>query len=205
MKINLGSGSTPLDDYINVDMDSLEDLKIRYPHRKFSGDTVIKQWDIFNLPVDNDSVDEIRSECLFEHLNFVEEKAIFYEVKRVLKPGGILHLCVPDFNELVKTWINAKDDWQDWYRTDKEAIEQQHWFGQNSYSMDNKWGYTTACLFGNQHGNGQFHKNCYTLNKLKKIFDRIGFEVIQHENFMWPRGQDSIIRIIGKKLQEKTK
>ena len=84
MKINLGSGSTPLDGYINIDMDTLEDLKRRYPNREFADDIVIKQWDIFNLPVQDESVNEVRSECLFEHLNFIEEKAIFYEVKRVL-------------------------------------------------------------------------------------------------------------------------
>jgi len=200
MKINLGSGSTPLDGYINVDMDTLEDLKRRYPNREFADDVVIKQWDIFNLPVQNESVDEVRSECLFEHLNFIEEKAIFYEVKRVLKPGGILHLCVPDFNEFVKAWIDAKDDWQDWYRTDKEAIEQEHWFGQNSYSMENKWGYMTACFFGSQNGEGQYHKNCYTIGKLKKIFDRLGFKMQHSETYEWPRGKSIIIKVIGQKI-----
>ena len=35
MKINLGCGSKPLKDYINVDMDTLEDLRERYPNRTF--------------------------------------------------------------------------------------------------------------------------------------------------------------------------
>ena len=96
MKINLGCASEPLSDYINVDMDSISDLKKRYPHKKFPVNVIIEQWDIFNLPVENNSVDEIRADCLFEHLNFKEEKQIFMEVSRVLKVGGILNLAVPD-------------------------------------------------------------------------------------------------------------
>ena len=85
MKINLGCGCTPLEDYINVDMDTLEDLKNRYPHKEFSDSLIIKQWDIFNLPVESGTVQEIRADCLFEHLDFREEKIIFYEIKRALK------------------------------------------------------------------------------------------------------------------------
>ena len=35
VRLNLGCGSTPLENYINVDMDSLEDLKERYPNKTF--------------------------------------------------------------------------------------------------------------------------------------------------------------------------
>ena len=70
MKINLGCGSTHLEGYINIDMDTLEDLRTRYPDRNFLEDTIIKQWDIFNLPVKDGTVAEIRSDCTFEHLNF---------------------------------------------------------------------------------------------------------------------------------------
>ena len=85
MKINLGCASNPLDDYVNIDMDSLEDMRSRYPNKSFSDDLVIKQWDIFNLPVESGTVEEIRADCLFEHLDFREEKIIFHEIKRALK------------------------------------------------------------------------------------------------------------------------
>ena len=104
MKINLGCGSTPLKDYTNVDMDTLEDLRERYPNRTFEDGIIIKQWDIFNLPVEDGTVDEIRADCLFEHLNFIDEKRAFYEVKRVLKTGGIFEISVPDFDEIMESW-----------------------------------------------------------------------------------------------------
>ena len=71
IKINLGCGNNPLKDYINVDMDTIEDLRERYPDKKFPDTTIIKNWDIFNLPVSDNSVDEVRADCLFEHLTYL--------------------------------------------------------------------------------------------------------------------------------------
>lgn len=200
MKINLGCGSTPLKGYTNVDMDTLQQLRERYPNREFSDDLVIEQWDIFNLPVEDGSVDEIRADCLFEHLNFKEERLIFEESKRVLKTGGLLDISVPDFETIAKQWLEAEDNWQDWYRDDDEAVEQAHWFGTYEYSFKNRWGYVTASLFGSQNGEGQYHKNCYTIGKLKKIFDRLGLKMQHSETYEWPRGKDIIIKAIGQKI-----
>ena len=197
MKINLGCASEPLSDYINVDMDSLSDIKQRYPHKKFPANIIIEQWDIFNLPVENNSVDEIRADCLFEHLNFKEEKQIFMEVSRVLKVGGILNLAVPDAEAFFKSWLAAEDNWQDWYRDDDEAINDEHWFGTYEYSYKNRWGYLTACLYGSQNGEGQYHKNCYTLSKLKNICKKLNFDIISTETFKWRHSNnlDDILRI----------
>ena len=199
MKINLGCGSTPLQGYINVDMDTLEDLRVRYPNRDFPDDTIIKQWDIFNLPIEDGAAEEIRSDCLFEHLNFREEKLMFYEVQRALKSGGVFNLSVPDFEETVKLWLQAEDDWKDWFRDDDEAIEKTHWFGTYEYAFTNRWGYLIPCIFGSQNGEGQYHKNCYTVGKLRNIFERLDFDMVDESYYKWPRGDVSIIRVIGKK------
>ena len=199
MKINLGCGSTPLEGYINIDMDTLEDLRTRYPDRNFLDDTIIKQWDIFNLPVKDGTVEEIRSDCMFEHLNFREEKIMFYEVQRVLKSGGIFKLSVPDFEETVRLWLQAEDDWKDWFRDDDEAIEQTHWFGTYEYSFDNRWGYLVPSIFGSQNGEGQYHKNCYTIGKLRNIFKKLDFDMVDESYYKWPRGDARIIKVIGKK------
>ena len=201
MKINLGCASEPLSGYVNVDMDSLEGLKERYPNKEFPNDVTVEQWDIFNLPVEDGSVDEVRADCIFEHLNFKEEKRAFEEVKRVLKVGGILNLAVPDIESYLKAWLEADDDWQDWFRDDEEAINQKHWFGTYEYSYKNRWGYLTACLFGSQNGEGQYHKNCYTIGKLRKICDKLNLEIIHEEVFKWKHSGnlDDIIRIKAKK------
>ena len=201
VKLNLGCGNNPLKDYINVDMDTIEDLRERYPDKEFSDDTIIKNWDIFNLPVPNNSVDEVRADCLFEHLNFKEEKKAFYEVKRILKPGGIFNLSVPDLEHIIKSWLEAEDDWKDWYRDDDEAISNLHWFGTYEYSYKNRWGYAMAVLYGSQNGEGQYHKNGYTINKLKNISKSLNFDVVSHEIYPWhnDNGVSKIIRFISKK------
>ena len=53
--------------------------------------------DIFDLPYDDGSVDEVIADGFVEHLSFLEESKFFYEMKRVLKPGGILNFSVPNF------------------------------------------------------------------------------------------------------------
>jgi predicted SAM-dependent methyltransferase len=201
MKINLGCASNPLFEYTNVDIDTLEDMKLRYPNKSFSDDLVIKQWDIFNLPVEDNSVDEVRADCLFEHLSFKEEKNIFHEVKRVLKVGGVLNLAVPDAESIVRSWMDAEDDWKDWYRDDDEAIKKKHWFGTYEYSYKNRWGYLTACFFGSQNGEGQYHKNFYTIGKLRNICKVLDLEIFHEELFNWSNSEnlDKIIRIKAKK------
>ena len=32
--------------------------------------------------------------------------------KRALKTGGLLRFCVPDFEDYVKKWIEAEDNWK---------------------------------------------------------------------------------------------
>ena len=195
IKLNLGCGSRPLPGYINVDLDSIEGLKARYPLQEFPEGIEIYNFDIFNLPFRDSSVDEVLADSLLEHLSFAEEPKIFLEVKRVLRPGGILHFSVPDFEKIFEIWLAAKDDWKDFYRNDPEAIANNHWFGQYSNSMDNRWGYLMASIFGNQNGPGQFHKNCYTVAKIRAILKRLEFDELEISHFLWKGDRDPMILV----------
>ena len=57
----------------------------RYPNLDIP-DIPIFQYDIFNLSsfCKIGTVDEIKCDCLLEHLSFKEEKKFWYEVKEVL-------------------------------------------------------------------------------------------------------------------------
>lgn len=200
IKLNLGCGGRPLLDYINVDMDSLEDLKARYPNQNFSDDMIVNNYDIFNLPFEDGSVDEIRADAFIEHLSFVDEKRLFLEVKRVLKKDGVFTFSVPNFEKVVRMWLEAKDDFKDFYRMDDEAIKNQHWFGNNSYTTDNRWGYLTAMIFGSQCGEGQYHVNCYTIPKIKSILKIIGFQEVSISEFLWKGERDPMIQVEAKKI-----
>jgi len=195
IKLNIGCGGCPLPAYINIDCDDLETLKHRYPQKQFPEDVKVYDYDIFNLPFPDGTIAEVKADSLIEHLSFIEEPKFFYEVKRVLCPGGIFQFSTTDFEEIVKLWLSAKDDWKDFYRNDEEAILQQHWFGQYSYSLKNRWGYLCASIFGSQNGDGQFHKNCYTVSKVRAILKRIGFQELEISHYLWKNDRDPMIYV----------
>jgi predicted SAM-dependent methyltransferase len=195
IRLNLGCGGRPLPGYINVDSDSLEELKARYPTQEFQEDIEIYDYDIFNLPFPDSSLAEVRADSLIEHLSFIEEPRFFSEVKRVLKPGGIFQFSTPDFEEVAKLWLAAKDEWKDFFRNEEEAIKSQHWFGQYSYSTDNRWGYLSAMIFGSQNGAGQFHRNCYTVPKLRAILRRLELEEVEISRYRWKGDRDLMILV----------
>lgn len=195
IRLNIGCGGRPLPGYINIDSDDLETLKRRYPQQQFPYDIRIYQYDIFNLPFSDGSVVEIKADSLIEHLSFIEEPKFFYEVKRVLCPGGIFQFSTTNFEEIVKLWLAAADDWEDFFRNDDEAIAHQHWFGQYSYSTKNRWGYLCAMIFGSQNGEGQFHKNCYTVPKIRAILKHLEFREIEISHYQWKNDRDPMIYV----------
>ena len=200
IKLNIGCGGRPLHGYINVDMDNLEALRIRYPSQNFDEDLRVEQYDIFNLPFEDGAVDEVRAEGLIEHLPFIDEPRFFYEVARVLKTNGVLYVSTVDFELSVKQWLDAEDNWQDFYKDDRESIMNNHWFGTYTYSPNNRWGYLTATLFGSQNGSGQFHTNCYSEAKLRAICSRLNLRVESIKRFQWKGDRDHMLGLRAVKL-----
>ena len=49
-RLNIGCGGRPLRGYINIDMDTLDQIRLRYPNQIFDDDLIVVQYDIFNLP-----------------------------------------------------------------------------------------------------------------------------------------------------------
>ena len=200
IKLNIGCAGRLLKNYINIDQDSIETIKKRYPDQKIDDNLEIKQYDIFNLPYENNSVDEVRADGLIEHLTFKEEKIFFYEILRILKKGGKIQLSTVDFDKTIQQWVLAEDDWIDFHRDDDEAIKKNFWFGTYTYEPKNKWGYLTASLFGSQNGEGQFHKNCYTEKKLNSMCKKLNLKVIKIEKFRWKEDRDHMLNLIAEKI-----
>lgn len=191
LKLHIGCGLDLREGYVNIDSETKEEILERYKNSdnvmfiRFKEKSIeIYNYDIFNLPYENDTVDEIICNAFLEHLDFVQERKIFKEVKRVMKKGGKFNFSVPDFEWTVKKWLEAKDEWLDFYYTDKG----EHYFGQYDRNMDNRWGYLTTTIFGNQGSTGQYHKNAYTRKKIEALLERIGFELKEVEEGYY-RGQ----------------
>jgi|TARA_A100001515_G_scaffold16109_2_gene11882 ubiquinone/menaquinone biosynthesis C-methylase UbiE len=200
IRLNLGCASRLLPDYINIDMDSLDEIKRRYPNIQVPDNIAFLVGDALNLDFDDESVDEVRADALLEHFSFLEEPKFFREAARVLKPGGVLRFSVPDFEDAVRKWLDAEDDWKDFFRNDDEAIENKHWFGNYSYSTENRWGYLMASIFGPQNGEGQFHKNAYTEKKIEAICQVLGFGQPKIDRFLWKGDRDLMLEVEMRKL-----
>jgi len=199
IKLNIGCASRPLPEYVNIDLDTIEEIQERYPNVDIPQDIEVLQYDIFALPYADGAISEIRSDSMLEHLSFLEEREFFYEMLRVLRKGGKLIFSVPDFEDTVRKWLAAEEDWRDFYRNDPEAIAKQHWFGQYSYSTKSRWSYLTASIFGPQNSEGQFHKNCYTEKKIRSMLDYLGFDIEELSFFAWKGSRDRMIQVVAVK------
>ena len=197
IQLNIGCGENILPGYVNLDRDSIEEIKKRYPQRRFPEDTHIYNYNVFDLPYEDGSVDLVKADSFLEHLSFIEESKFFFEIQRILKVGGVFEFSVPDFEKVVTMWLKASDEWKDFYRNDEEAIRINHWFGQYTYTTDSRWGYLTAIIFGNQNGEGQMHKNCYTVGKICAILKKLHFKAREISYFLWDGDKDPMIKVVA--------
>lgn len=69
-------------------------------------------WDLRDgIPFPNESIKKIYSSHFFEHLTFAEGQLFLDECFRVLKPGGIFSICVPNARLFVDAYLrNFSED-----------------------------------------------------------------------------------------------
>lgn len=155
-KLHLGCGKNIKDGFINID--------------QFVKAPGVENIDVLNMPFPDDSIDEILSEHMIEHLPFESEEPFWRELFRVLKPGGRARIEAPDLEWLCAQFLKAKDEFTEFYKVG--AVD--HYFG-HGRSIEHRWGMITTHIFGNQNGDGQFHYNGYTKGKFFGIQKILGF------------------------------
>lgn len=85
VRLNLGAGDVPLEGYDNWD---IKQGRAVYP-----------------LDLLDNSVDEIRASHVLEHFARAEAGLVLREWVRVLKPGGLLKIAVPDFATIAQAYV----------------------------------------------------------------------------------------------------
>ena len=94
VKLHIGCGRVYIDGWINIDNNSdnnIEKLDINMDLRN-------------ELPFDDNSVDYIYNEHFFEHLTWDEGFFAIKRFMRVLKPGGVLRIAMPDLVRSVRIY-----------------------------------------------------------------------------------------------------
>ena len=105
------------------------------------------------LPYPADSVDEIRSVQVLEHMGMKEAPRVLAHWREVLKPGGVVHVDVPDFEETARQLLAQPDEpSKDWY-----------------YRL----------VFGSQKNAFAFHKNGFSPKRLEWLLREAGFREIR--------------------------
>ena len=126
-KVNLGSGTACLDDWINID-NSFNARLSKHPRLRYLlfkiGILPRKYYEMVwlnvhkimmhdvrkKLPFDNESIDCIYSSHLIEHLRKDEAEKVLRECFRVLKRGGVIRLSIPDLEILARIYIKEVED-----------------------------------------------------------------------------------------------
>ncbi len=121
-KLNLGCGEVHYPGWLNIDIEPGADIVLDIT----SG-----------LPWDNESVGYIYNEHLLEHLPPEQGVELLRECRRVLAPGGVLRVAMPDLDYLLykATWDWRDQDWLTWpqfqfIQTRAEMMNISfHWWG----------------------------------------------------------------------------
>ncbi|HEY8784041.1 MAG TPA: hypothetical protein VIM16_20600 [Mucilaginibacter sp.] len=89
ISLNIGCGPFGQDGWVNVDLMNLRNVSFTYDTRR-------------HLPFKNQTVDRIRVEHFFEHLDKSFEVPFFLEeCKRIMKEGAVLRIAVPDIEKFI--------------------------------------------------------------------------------------------------------
>ena len=124
--VNLGCGPSPIKDAINIDnspsvflghhkiicallsalgLISPEQKKVISATREYG----IIRGSACSIPLEDGSVDVLYTSHMAEHLYEDEFRKFLAEARRVLKPGGVLRISVPNLEAAVKSYIQNGD------------------------------------------------------------------------------------------------
>lgn len=152
--VNIGAGPFGAPGWINIDL---------FPHRNISFTFDARK----KLPFRNNSVERIRCEHFFEHLDRNEEAPAFLkECLRALKPGKVLRLVVPDLEKFVSAYVS-------------QSTEKWKELGYSFKNMDpeSQWQTPIEVLNHTFRQNGE-HKFGYDFQTLEMDLKNAGFERI---------------------------
>jgi predicted SAM-dependent methyltransferase len=159
LRLNLGSGFQAKKGWVNVDLSDLADLTLdlRQP-----------------LPFEDNSVSAIYSEHFFEHLAVDEQAAaagdaarsFLGECWRVLRPGALLEIVVPDAEGIVQEYVARRE----------QPFPQHAWWGP-------KWCDTAMHCVNYVFRQGREHQYAYDCDTLAHVLEQTGFGGVRRRAF----------------------
>jgi predicted SAM-dependent methyltransferase len=163
-KLHIGCGKHPLDGWVNIDV---------YP-------APLAMNVLWGLPFASGSARYIFVSHLLEHLFFPRDvKPFLAELRRVLAPGGVVRIVVPDIEQCIEAYVNND---RNFFGSRREAWP---WWPENPTRLEDFLAYAgagaePAYLF-------ESHKYGYDFETLARVLADAGFIDIERSNYMASR------------------
>lgn len=113
--LNLGCGGNRPNDVRWVNIDNLHEIfpDLNRPERKqMDAEANYLNADLRKgIPFEDNSVEGILASHFFEHLDAQEALVMVRDCYRVLKPGGVLRISIPDTKKFHELSVNNYQDW----------------------------------------------------------------------------------------------
>ncbi len=177
IRLHLGPGPNwvkPSEEWLNVDV-----------HPRW-GDIVVNFQEFDALPLKSDSVTCIYGSHVFEHMSVWVTDNIFSECARVLKPGGVLRIVLPDVVRSMEAYLANNEAFPLFERRRARAEER---YGRTYTLFD--------CLredFISRSGQASLlgqrslaHQNAWDFETLKRDLLRAGFASVERSTFQGSR------------------
>jgi SAM-dependent methyltransferase len=146
LRLDIGSGRFPKKGFVTVDRYEVADIEA----------------DMWEIPLEDDSVEEISCSAAMEHIPFMKVAPTLKEFYRILRPGGRLTVEVPDHDYVAKYWLNGQDR-----------------------------GWALVMMYGIQTHPGEFHRCCWNVQGLAGDLQFSGF-VLDSMHTMWNYQQQTL-------------
>lgn len=204
IKLNIGSHNKRIEGYTNVDVLDLPnvdyicdisktpwyftDNKIqKLPEIEFNENTDWSEKDEayngFNKKVEENSIEEILMVEVLEHISFRDTDKVLKEIYRVLKPGGLLKIQVPDCGAMMEAYVfnNISSEVPHKPTNDAEVFEK---ITEGKSVHPNRW---LFAFCGAQKHRYDAHLNIFTKERMEEYLENAGFDNIdiQSDKFNW--------------------
>ena len=103
MKLNLGCSNHYFEGFVNLDINKEKDI-----YGQECKVDVVHDLNVYPYPFEDNTFEYIHASAVIEHLDDVIKT--MKEIKRILKPGGVVYILVPHFS----AWLNHSDPSHKW-------------------------------------------------------------------------------------------
>lgn len=163
LKVNIGAGSAGAKGWVNIDIHSGRNVTCVYDCRH-------------HLPFPDNSVSMIFTEHFMEHINYTEDVPYFLdECLRVLKPGGVIRIAVPDAEKYIEAYVE-----RDWTKLAKLStyINKYH-FDEHFKSQYHTMMEPLNFIFRQ----GGHHQYAWDYENMAFVLEKYGFKDIKQQTY----------------------